>query len=246
MPTDTVLLAADRETLFVLNESGRIIHENDPDRSQGPLFWLAGCEAGNAFAIDATVDDGTAAILAGLVEAEPPFVDPQTAPRALHQMKSALHDNAGALDVSCEHVFALPHRLRYGEQQLIACDTAEGAQLLDRLRADGMPESLAQLGIRVVEDFWYPWCAVIVDGEIASLAFAARLADGGAELGLVTCKQFRGRGLAAAATAGWSALPALAVRHLFYSTSATNSSSLGVTGRLGLRQIGASMRISRR
>ncbi|WP_312367172.1 GNAT family N-acetyltransferase [Ensifer sp.] len=84
----------------------------------------------------------------------------------------------------------------------------------------------------------------MVEGEVASLAFAARLADNGAELGLVTTKAFRGQGFAAAATAGWTRLPTLRSRTLFYSTDRDNISSQRVAERLGLHLRGASLRIS--
>lgn len=109
---------------------------------------------------------------------------------------------------------------------------------------DGVPESWFDLGFHGVADFWSPWCAAIVDGEVASLACAARLTDSGAELGLVTAKAFRGRGFGAAATAGWSRLPTLRSRTLFYSTDRDNASSKRVASRLGLRHHGASLRIT--
>ena len=41
--------------------------------------------------------------------------------------------------------------------------------------------------------------------------------------------------------AAWSRLPSLADKTLFYSTHFTNTSSIAVTRRLGLRRIGASV-----
>jgi predicted GNAT family acetyltransferase len=79
--------------------------------------------------------------------------------------------------------------------------------------------------------------------DIAALAFAARLGERGAEIGVVTLPQFRGRGFAAAATAAWSALPMLQDRALFYSTHRDNLSSQRVIARLGLPFLGVSMRL---
>ncbi len=50
--------------------------------------------------------------------------------------------------------------------------------------------------------------------------------------------------MAAVATAGWAAHPALANHALIYSTSLANTSSQRVTQRLGLRFIGASLRLT--
>jgi hypothetical protein len=44
---DGELLAIQVVTLFVLAEYGRILHENDPERSADPRLYLAGCELGN-------------------------------------------------------------------------------------------------------------------------------------------------------------------------------------------------------
>jgi len=78
--------------------------------------------------------------------------------------------------------------------------------------------------------------------EIAAIAIAARLGEKGAEVGVYTFSNFRGRGLAAAVTASWSAMRSLDGRALFYSTSRSNRSSQRVAARLGLRLIGASVR----
>jgi len=89
-----------------------------------------------------------------------------------------------------------------------------------------------------------PWCVAVIDEKIAPIAFAARLSDLGAELGLATAKAFRGRGFASAATAGWSRLSALQSRVLFYSTGRNNISSQRVAVHLGLQLRGASLQIS--
>jgi predicted GNAT family acetyltransferase len=76
------------------------------------------------------------------------------------------------------------------------------------------------------------------------VAFAARLSKAGACLGVVTVPAFRGKGYAAAVTAEWSRLPSLKSRALFYSTDQSNTSSQRVVARLGLRFLGASLRLT--
>ncbi|HUY39709.1 MAG TPA: GNAT family N-acetyltransferase, partial [Candidatus Binataceae bacterium] len=94
-----------------------------------------------------------------------------------------------------------------------------------------------------VGDFWEPWCVAVEREEIAAIAFAARLGDSGAEIGVYTFPNFRARGFAAAVTASWSLMPQLDGRALFYSTARSNRSSQRVAARLGLRMIGASVSI---
>ena len=108
----------------------------------------------------------------------------------------------------------------------------------------GMRQGLLDLGFRDLADFWPPWCAAVVVGEIVSIAFAARISDVAAELGVATVTGFRGRGFAAAATAGWSSLPSLQSRVLFCSIGQENISSQRVARRLRLRPHGTSLRIA--
>jgi predicted GNAT family acetyltransferase len=58
-----------------------------------------------------------------------------------------------------------------------------------------------------------------------------------------TLPAYRGRGLAAAATAGWSRLPGLQMRPLFYATHRDNLSSQRVIARLGLPFLGIRLQI---
>jgi len=89
-----------------------------------------------------------------------------------------------------------------------------------------------------------PWCVALHDRQVASVAFAARLSKAGAEIGVATAPEMRGRGYAATAVARWSRLRSLRSRALFYSTDQTNGSSQRVAARLGLRFLGASVRLS--
>ncbi len=236
-------LKTDFHTLFQTGADGRIVCENDPGQTPGPRFWLAGCAETNLCATRADLSDGLVAELERLAASEPRFVHPNT-PVHLERYLSLLGGD-GPAEHNFGLVFELPHDTPYqGDARLVGSDSEEGAGMMRGWATDGIPKAWFDLGFRELADFWTPWCAAIVDGEVASLAFAARLADTGAELGLVTAKAFRGRGFGAAATAGWSQLPTLRSRTLFYSTDRDNVSSQRVAARLGLRLRGASLRIS--
>ena len=236
-------LKIDYRTLFRLRPDGRIKRENDPDCSPGPRFWLAGCAEGNIFGVHADLPKDSDAELEGLVAAEPPFTYPAT-PRYLDRYLSILDRRRPAAH-KFGLIYELPQLLPYmSDARLIGSDSEEGRDFVRSLSATGLSAGLFEIGFRDVADFWPPWCVAVVDGEIASIAFAARLSDLGAELGLATAKTFRGRGFAAAATAGWSRLPSLQSRVLFYSTDRNNISSQRVAARLGLQLRGASLRIS--
>lgn len=243
MPLGMDWLNIDYRTLFQLRNDGRIERENDPDHSPGPRFWLAGCAEGNIFGVRDDVPDDVYKELESLAASEPAFTHPAT-PRHLDRYLSMFNSD-GPVAYDFGLIYELPHALSYGsDARLIDSDSAEGRDLMLSWAAEGVPNGLFELGFRYVADFWEPWSVATVGGVIASVAFAARLSNVGAELGLVTAKAFRGQGLGAAATAGWSRHPALQSRTLFYSTDRDNISSQHVAARLGLRLRGASLRIS--
>ncbi|HUP87006.1 MAG TPA: GNAT family N-acetyltransferase [Acidimicrobiales bacterium] len=84
-----------------------------------------------------------------------------------------------------------------------------------------------------------PWAAVVVDGETVSLTHTPRaVLPNAAECGVWTHPDFRGRGLAAAATSAWADLVEAEGRLRFYSTDHRNAASRKVTERLRLRHLG--------
>ncbi|VWC88753.1 GNAT family acetyltransferase [Burkholderia lata] len=242
MPDIHDWLDIDYRTLFRLHPDRRIERENDPDCSPGPRFWLGRCADGNLAGVRADVPPPVADELMRLTSSEPPLADriqPAHLERYLALLAPVPHWNIGL-------VYPLPHALGFDTDARVALidgDSDAGRHLLHTLSTRGMPEGLFSMGFRRVTDLWAPWCAAVVDGEVASVAFAARLSDVGAELGLATAPAFRGRGLAAAVTAAWSRLPSLQTRTLFYSTDSDNRASRRVASRLGLTLRGTTLRV---
>ncbi|UKD14763.1 GNAT family N-acetyltransferase [Burkholderia aenigmatica] len=243
MPDAHDWLEIDYRTLFRLHPDRRIARENDPDCSPTPRFWLGRCADGNLAGVRADVPAAVADELARLADSEPLVTD-RTPPAHLGRYLALLapvpHWNIGL-------VYTLPHALGFDADArvtLIDGDSDAGRHLLHKLSTHGMPESLCSMGFRSAADLWAPWCAAVVDGEVASVACAARLSDVGAELGLATAPAFRGRGLAAAVTAAWSRLPSLQTRTLFYSTDSDNRASQRVASRLGLTLRGTTLRVT--
>lgn len=239
------LISIELETRFTLTPAGRIEREADPDRSPGPLMFLAGCDDGNLVQFGHELDDDLVAELKTLTANEPPLSSPGQVPVHLEQYLDLL-SAFGPLQNHPGLSFHLPHRSRApASAPLITSGTAEGDHLEATLAREGLPPALVEMGFRDVGDLWAPWSLALQDGQIASLAFAARLGDRGAELGLATLPAFRGLGLAVAATAGWSALPSLADRTLFYSTATSNLASQRVVAKLGLEFLGPTLGVSR-
>jgi ribosomal protein S18 acetylase RimI-like enzyme len=243
--SDGDLLAIQAATRFVMTDSGRVLCENAPDRSAAPRLSLMGCTSGNLARLRHDVGGETAHAIEALVADEPPLGDPDNTPVHLEDYIRLLAGEAPVERWSTGLSWCFPDHLSYThEVPLVGSGTPEGDRLLARLRDQGMPPALAAIGFVDVGEFWAPWCVALDGDDIASIAFAARLGPHGAETGVATAPAFRGRGFAAAATAGWSSLPALRGRALFYSTSRSNVSSQRVVQRLGLRFLGASLAIT--
>ena len=240
---DLRLLHVDIDTMFVMSASGRIERENDPDCSPGPQVFFVGCLFGNIARVRYDVDDAIAVRIIEVAAKEAPWRDPDAMPACVGKIVELLSGQS-AETVASHLIYRLPNDVKYEHAAaIVRGDSKEGRQMLARLADRGMPDYMRDAGFKGVGDFWEPWCVAMDGSEIASIAFAARLGEMGAEIGVYTFPTYRGRGLAAAVTAAWASMPSLNRRALFYSTSNTNRSSQRVAARLGLRLIGASFRI---
>lgn len=83
----------------------------------------------------------------------------------------------------------------------------------------------------------WPFHAMLVDGQAASICYSARRTAHVAEAGVDTAPEYRGRGYAALATAAWAQAIRTAGITPVYSTSADNHASRAVARKLGLREI---------
>ena len=233
------LLAIRAETRFELTECGRLRHENSPDRPPAPRMWMGGSAAGNIVRVRVDVGQETADAILALAAREPPLSEPDSVPVHSDEYGELLAAEARVEYVGRGITFAIPSCIAYDHAaRIVGSDTEEGARLLARLEADGMPDDLVAMGFSDTAHLWPPWCAALDRETIVCVAFTARLSGRGAEVGVATTTRFRGRGLAAATTAAWASSPSLAGRVLFYSTEAANVSSLRVVDRLGLPFVG--------
>jgi RimJ/RimL family protein N-acetyltransferase len=242
--TDIELLALDAAASFVLTRGGRILRTNSPASEPPPRLHVARCSGGNVLHLRRDVGESAARALEALVAAEPPLPGPDGTPVHLDDYLQILTAEAPVERWELGLTWTFPERLGYAHPApLIYSDTAEGDRRLRRFDAEGMPAELVALGFADTGEFWSPWCVALDGDEFASIAFAARLGPTAAEAGVATVPAVRGRGFAAASTAGWASHPALSGHTLFYSTSRENRSSQRVAERLGLRFLGATFTI---
>jgi hypothetical protein len=241
---DLARLAQHIDGRFALSRSGRLLREGPPDNGAAPRAFFGGSAGGNLLRLRQDVGAALARDLEALATGEPPWSDPDATPACLDALIERLSratpvkagDTALIYRLPCGQVFA-------SDAVIVHSGAIEGVRLLARLAEFGMPPRLLEAGFVSLDDFWAPWCAALVDGEVAAMAFAARLGERAADVGVYTFPGFRGAGLAAAVTAAWSSSPSLADRALFYSTHRANRSSRQVAARLALRRIAVSVSI---
>jgi hypothetical protein len=239
-------LATHVETIFVFDESGRIVRNTDPDRGAGPRLYLGGCDAANVVRLRHDVGAKTAQAIEARAADEPPLRTPDSVPAhvddyvALLGAESPVEARGLGVNYCFPPDFVYEHDVAIVSSEMAEAERRTLGVALDQV----LPEPLVAIGFSTVDKLWTPWCVALHDGGIASLVETVRIGPKGAEAGVNTVPNLRGRGFAAAATAGWAASPSLRGRSLFYSTGVTNISSQRVTERLGLRFIGASFSLT--
>ena len=207
-------------------------------------MWLGASAAGNIVRIRVDVREETARAVEALVAREPPATDSQALPVHLDEYTELLGAEAPVEEVRRGLTYVFPDAVHHEHgTRVVSSETPEGTQLLARLRADGMPAELMEMGFVDTTHLWAPWCAALDAGTVVSIACTARLSSIGAEVGVATVPASRGRGFAAAATVEWASLPSLEGHVLFYSTNAENISSQRVADRLELQFVGPSLSI---
>ncbi len=239
---DLDLLGLEMETGLVMVAPHRFVRVNSPGEAHGPLIALAGCAAGNVVAAHTNLDDALARRALDFVAAAQAWADGDRLPPWVGALAAMVGIDPATL--AGGPAWVLPNGLAFAHPaHIVAGESEAGTAMLARFAARGMPPALVEAGYVDVGELWAPWCVAMAGEEIAALCIAARLGERGAEAGLYTFAPYRGQGFGAAVTAAWSRLPSLAGKTLFYSTQWTNTSSIAVTQRLGLRRIGASVGI---
>jgi hypothetical protein len=204
------------ETLFVLDDEGRILSTRDPHPEPGPAFSLIRDAHACAWAVNVDVPSHLTRELVALARTESPARAITDPPRHADAYVALL---GGRIDSG--PVFTFPPALV--ETADVVPITAF-SQLEHHFRgwtADEIPERAPILGIAV-------------EGHAVSVCFCARRSETAAEAGVETAVAYRGRGLASRVTAGWARLLRDSGRLPLYSTSWSNAASLAVARKLGL------------
>jgi hypothetical protein len=203
---------------------------------------LGGTQSGNVLRLRDDVPDRTAARIEALVARESPLRSVDSVPRYIDEYLALLGRAADGGHHRSGVTFVVPDGFVWSaDATVVASGTAAGERLLEEIDARGMPRGLRELGYT---ELWAPWCVTIADGTVASVAETVRLGANGVEVGVATVPEFRRRGLALAATAGWATHPSNRSRVRFYSAHSENRASQRVARALGLRFVGATFTIT--
>ncbi|HVA67995.1 MAG TPA: hypothetical protein VNF45_01690, partial [Candidatus Binataceae bacterium] len=180
--------------MFVMSASERIERSNDPDCSPGPRVYFCGCALGNIVRVRDDLGDQIASRALVIGAQEPPWRDPDVLPQCLGKFIDVLSTEQPVATVAPHVIYRLPNRSKYDHPaKIVRGDSAEGAAMLSRFAERGLPQAMLAAGFKGVGDFWEPWCVAVEREEIAAIAFAARLGDSGAEIGVYTFPNFRAR-----------------------------------------------------
>jgi hypothetical protein len=242
--SDSELLRIEIETLWTHDERGRLVAARRPDAYEGAPHLVVGVTTDGATV--AAIGRGVADALADELLAEvarSPRVAPSEVPAAFERCTQLLRDALGDVETSGGPSYLIPPGTTFATPVAIRRSEGNPAEALRGKRPDNWQVDEWQ---QLVDGALGPWAIATIDGAPVSMCHSARLSERGAEAGVWTAPEHRGRGYAAAVTADWAALLAPSGRHLFYSTSANNVSSQRVAARLGLRPIGWTWRLSAR
>lgn len=204
------------QTLFLLDDHGRIIGTREPEPGPGDLFCLIRGTVDSVWAVRADVPKDVADELDRLAREESTISALRDAPAHAEQYKSLIE---GRVDSGPAFVF--PERIDRPQGTVFI----EDIQSLDH-HFSGWTES--EITHRK------PIVALVEDGYAASVCFCSRRSDVAAECGLETAMEFRGRGLGPRVTAAWALAIRSSGRVPLYSTSWSNGPSLAVARKLGL------------
>jgi hypothetical protein len=232
MVTDLELLELEIETLWTADERGRLLATRERNPSPAPLMVVAASGEEHLVAFARKLPDGLVTEL-----------DAAALPQSIARCVEILEREFGPVEVSSGPSYVIPPGLSFPSNVPIFRSGDEGAETLRELnprRGGWSAEEWDQL----IDGALGPWAMAVSAGEVVSICHCARLSERGAEAGVWTDADHRGRGYAAAVTAAWGPLLDRGGRTLFYSTSSENVSSQRVASQLGLRRIGWMRRLA--
>jgi hypothetical protein len=214
-----------------------------PERVPGlDGFTILGFRDRNALLIGAEVRNDVAAELVAAFHSAPTAGDPSVPPPALDRCRRIVERHDRVVRCSSGPSFVIPPDTRFDiSAPIVRSDRSKGESLRGAGPGNWEPVEWEEL----LDGRLGPSTISTEGGRIASICHTPHPPSArGAECGVWTHPDFRGRGHAAATTAAWAAIMQPRGQHLFYRTDAKNLSSQAVARRLNLRSIGWTWRVA--
>lgn len=220
------------ETLFVLDERGRMVAVNEPERPPAPRIYLGRMHGRNIWRFRADLPDDLVARLEEIVAGEPVTGDLSAPFVTRDALRHVLEEYAPVMNVWNGPAWVCPEDIAVPDGVEVVKDPPD--PVLERWfpYTAGSVHGLA------------PVVAVVVDNHAVAVCRSARTSEHAAEAGVDTVAEYRGRGFASAVVAGWATEVRKLGRVPLYSTSWDNVASQGVARRLGLQLYGVDLHFS--
>ncbi|GAA2757595.1 GNAT family N-acetyltransferase [Actinopolymorpha rutila] len=227
------LLATEMDVLWDRDAGGRL--------RQAHYVVLGVADDGQLLAVGEDVPDDVADVLETAVERDRGRGDaePGRPPEVLAYCRQRIIEALGPVVTSAGPSYLFPGTGTPNDAATVRIVRSDDeAETHDGLRAANPDTWTDEEWADLVTGRLGPWAIAVRDSRVLAVAHTPVADARGAEAGVWTHPDARGRGLAATVTSHWAALIRRTGRLPFYSTSADNLSSQRVAARLALRPIG--------
>lgn len=235
MLDDLELLDVHARALFTHDEGSRLVYVNEPGGggvAPAPRLFFCRARTCNLWRFRADLPEALAGELGALCADEPAFAELDAEPRHAQEYARLLESHAPVRgrEAGPAYYFA-----EYAEPSgRLLTVTEENAELLRGGFEDFVDELPA----------WQPFVALVEGGRAVSVCRSVRVTGAAHEAGVETLPEFRGRGYAKQATAGWARLVRSTGALPMYSTSWDNAASRAVARKLRLTTYAADFHIT--
>lgn len=220
------------ETLFTLDDAGRLLSVNEPRGVAAPRFFLGRTADGNAWWFRQDVGEVLANDLRALCEPLASGLELEADPDRAAPFLDRLARDEPVRRTWAGPAFHFPSRVPANESAVRV--TPDNAAVLSPHFEDWRGDVSASV----------PMMVVLEGGTAVSICCSVRIARQAHEAGVETHRDFRGRGYAARAVSAWASALRDMNRIPLYSTSWENAASRALAKKLGLIQFGADLHIT--
>jgi hypothetical protein len=221
------LMRVQAVTLFELDAQGRLVCINEPRGPAAPRVFIGRTNEGQIAHMRADLDAEVAARLAALAAEAGAWTANGSPPQCAALLTAILQEASPISRVQHGPAYVFPEGVR-APGDAVSLSTERGIAF--------HPELLLRGWLPAAET--PPYFGVVRDGQVVSVCYSARSGESAAEAGVETATPYRGRGIAAIATAAWAAAVQRSGRLALYSTSWENRASQAVAKKLGLAMYG--------